>query len=82
MAPGAHSVWPNTEMISRMFISRAARRIRSGGQLEPAMMPVRMCEKSVFAKSSWLNMPMNMVGTPLKQVILSWLMQAREDLGE
>ena len=35
-----------------------------------------------MAKSSWLNMAMNIVGTPLKQVIFSWFMQARDDLGE
>ena len=45
------------------------------------MIPVRIWEKSVFLKSGWLNMPMNIVGTPLKQVIFSWWTHLRDDLG-
>ena len=40
--PGDASVWPKTEMICFMFITSAALRISSGGQLAPAMMPVRI----------------------------------------
>ena len=65
-----------------MFITSAACFIRSAGQLEPAMMPVRMWEKSVFSKSSCCIMAMNMVGTPLKQVIFSPFTQERAGLGE
>ena len=54
-----------------MFITSAAFRISSGGQLAPAMIPVRTWEKSVDAKSGWFIMAMNMVGTPLKVVIRS-----------
>ena len=42
----------------------------------------RIIDQSVEAKSGWLIMAMNMVGTPLKVVIRSWLMQARAGLGE
>ena len=65
-----------------MFISTLALFISSGGQLAPAMIPVRIWEKSVFWKSGWLNMATNMVGTPLKHVIFSSVMQARDDFGE
>lgn len=77
-----HLVNPLGEMICFMFITSAALRISSGGQLAPAMMPVRMWEKSVLGKSGWFIMAMNMVGTPLKVVIRSWLTQARAGLGE
>ena len=69
--PGEASVCPNTEMICFMFITSAAFRISSGGQLAPAMIPVRTWEKSVDAKSGWFIIAMNMVGTPLKVVIRS-----------
>ena len=46
------------------------------------MMPVRMWEKSVFSKFSCSSMAMNMVGTPWKAVICSWLMQCRPLRGE
>ena len=52
------------------------------GQGEPAMMPVRMCEKSVFAKSSCPSIAMNIVGTPWNAVIFSRLMQSRLFFGE
>ena len=52
------------------------------GQGEPAMMPVRICEKSVFGKFSWLSIAMNIVGTPWKQVIFSLLMHSSPSLGE
>ena len=65
-----------------MFISTLALFISSGGQFAPAMIPVLIWEKSVFGKSEWLNMATNMVGTPLKQVIFSSVIQERDDLGE
>ena len=46
------------------------------------MMPVRMKEKSVRGKSSCSSMAMNIVGTPWKAVMRSWLMQASAGLGE
>ena len=52
------------------------------GQGLPAMMPVRMWEKSVFEKFSCSSMAMNMVGTPWKQVIFSRLMHSSETRGE
>ena len=41
-----------------------------------------MCEKSVFLKSECANIAINIVGTPLKQVIFSSLTQAKLDFGE
>ena len=65
-----------------MCIFSCASRISDSGQVLPAMMPVRIWEKSVLAKSGCSSMPMNMVGTPLKTVIFSWLTHASEDLAE
>ena len=41
------------------------------GQGLPAMMPVRIQEKSVFGKSGCSSMAMNMVGTPWNAVMCS-----------
>ena len=79
--PGAASVCPYTLTISRMFMSAAAIRMSSGGQFDPAMMPVRIEEKSVAGKSGCWRIAMNIVGTPLKQVIFSRMTQASEDFG-
>ena len=46
-------------------------RITEIGQGDPAMMPVRIWEKSVFGKSGCSSMAINMVGTPWKAVIFS-----------
>ena len=51
------------------------------GQGLPAMMPVRMLEKSVFAKSSFSSSAMNIVGTPWNAVMCSELMQASAGFG-
>ena len=51
------------------------------GQGLPAMMPVRIWEKSVLAKSACSSMAMNIVGTPWKAVICSWLMQSSAACG-
>ena len=51
------------------------------GQGEPAMIPVRIYEKSVFGKSGCSSIAMNIVGTPWKQVIFSLLMQASDGFG-
>ena len=40
----------------------------STGQGEPAMMPVRRVEKSNLSKSWWSSSPMNIVGTPYREV--------------
>ena len=69
-------------MISRIFISTDALRIKSAGQFAPAIIPVLIYEKSVFSKSAWLNIAINIVGTPLKQVIFSSFTQASDDFGE
>ena len=52
------------------------------GQGLPAMMPVRICEKSVWAKSGCSSMAMNIVGTPWKAVICFSLMHLRPLRGE
>ena len=54
-----------------MCILFTTSRILEMGQGEPAMMPVRMQEKSVFSKSGCSNSATNMVGTPWKQVMCS-----------
>ena len=41
------------------------------GQGLPAMIPVRMCEKSVLAKSGCSRSAINMVGTPWNAVMRS-----------
>ena len=69
-------------VISVMCIFSTTSRITAIGQGEPAMMPVRMWEKSVLGKSGCSSRAMNMVGTPWKAVIFSWWMQARAGLGE
>ena len=68
--------------ISGMCIFSTTSCITFTGQGDPAMMPVRMWEKSVFSKSGCSSMAMNMVGTPWKAVIFSWLMQCRPFRGE
>ena len=68
-------------VISLMCILLTTSCITAMGQGEPAMMPVRMWEKSVLGKSSCSSMAMNMVGTPWKAVIRSLLMQLRAGLG-
>ena len=57
--------------ISLMCILLTTSRILEIGQGEPAMMPVRICEKSVLSKSGCSSMATNIVGTPWKQVIRS-----------
>ena len=52
------------------------------GQGDPAIMPVLICEKSVFGKFSWFSIAINIVGPPWKQVIFSLLMQSSPSLGE
>ena len=64
--------------ISFMFILLTTSRIFAIGQGLPAMIPVRMYEKSVLPKSSCSIIAMNIVGTPWKQVMCSWLMQASD----
>ncbi len=68
--------------ISGMCIFSTTSRITAMGQGLPAMMPVRMWAKLVFAKSGCWSMAMNIVGTPWKAVMRSLWMQASEDLGE
>ena len=79
---GEASVWPYVITISGMCIFSMTSSIVLIGQGEPAMMPVLMCEKSVFGKFSWPSMAMNIVGTPWKHVIFSWLMQFKPFRGE
>ena len=69
--PGLASVWPYTMVISVMCILSTTSRMTLMGQGEPAMMPVRMWEKSVFGKSGCSSRAINMVGTPWKAVIFS-----------
>ena len=52
------------------------------GHGEPAMIPVRIWEKSVFAKSLCPSMAMNIVGTPWNAVIFSRVMQSNPLVGE
>ena len=41
------------------------------------MMPVRSDDRSNMSNIGWFSSAMNIVGTPLKQVMRSWLMEQR-----
>ena len=56
-----------------MFMSLMQCFITSTGQIEPAMIPVRSCEKSASAKVGSFCIAMNMVGTPYSAVHRSWV---------
>jgi len=67
---------------SVMCIFSNTSRMTFTGQGEPAMMPVRTREKSVFSKSGCSSIAMNIVGTPWNAVIGSFRMHSSDTFGE